>query len=143
MPLFNAATGFLHSPMGYPMNITIVLADDGHEVQIGKFELELHTLLFKQKLKMNHMELVPGRAYSFHVYSKYEIQDIRYVELEWKKKSWTNLTGSWGIHVNHVILDPVYMQDPVARAANVRRFCARKVPFNMWHKKNVDFQYLC
>ena len=143
VPLINAASDLLRSPMGYPLNITIVLADDGHDVQVGKFEIRLHTLLFKQKLKMNHIELSPGGLYSFFVYSEYEIGDMRYVELEWKKRSWTDLLSSWGIHVNHIILDPMYIQDPSARAASVKRLCARQVPFNLWHKEDVDFSCPC
>ena len=127
------------------MNITITLADDGHESQIGKFEIKLHTLFFKQKVKLNgyHIQLTPGTSYYFMIYSEYQIQDIRYVELKWKKRSWTNLLGSWAIHVDSITLDPVYMSDPMARASNTRRLCARKRPFNLWHKEEADFEYPC
>lgn len=133
----------MRGPLGYPLNVTVVLADDGHDEQVGKFDMELHTLLFKQKVKLHHVLMRAGNSYSFVVYSKYEIEDIRYVELEWKKRSWTNFFGSWTIHVLHVILDPVYLQDYGARMANTRRLCARKVPVNMWHKEDVDFSYPC
>jgi len=129
--------------LGY--NVTVSLADDKHTDQEGKLYITLFVPGFKQELKLTPepVDLKSGKSYSYLINAGYRVDRIDSITLEWKKKPGTNIFGSSKIHVNHVILDPLYINNSTERAGAVKKFCSNQIPLELRTEVKARFMVKC
>ena len=148
VPVFTAASSgarFTGVRENLAYNVTISLTDDKHVDQEGKVYITVFVPGLKQELKLTPepVHLKAGKNYSYLMNAAYRIERIESIGLEWKKRPGTNIFGSSKIHVNNVLLDPMYITNSTERAAQVKRFCASQVPLELRSEVKTRFSVKC